>query len=66
MASALDVIKIAVRPKLQVQGKLVEVFARHAAVVEILIKIDFAIAVEIMETCNLIPAENIDFALDDL
>ena len=54
VTGALDVVKAAVGPNFQIERELVEVFADHAVVVEVLIEIRFAIAVEIMQAGDLV------------
>ena len=66
MAGTLDVIEIAVRPELQIESELMEMLAGHTIVVEVLVKIDFAVPIQVVQTCDLIPTEHIDLAVDNL
>ena len=66
MPSAFAVIKTPRRISLQVHGELMEVLGDLVIVVEILIEIDFAVAIEIMKANNLISAGNVDLTIYNL
>src|SRR5947208_3128706 len=53
MATAFPVIKIARLVRLQTHGELVEVFGHLMVIVEVLIEVDFSVAIEIMKADNL-------------
>ena len=66
MAPALGVVEIASGIGLEVHGEFMEVLGNLRVIVEILIMVSFAIAVQIPENGDLVAAQNIDGFIDDL
>ena len=59
-------IEVAVGIGFQARGKLVKVFGHLMIVVEILVEIGFAVAIQVVEASDLIAAADIDLLVDDL
>ena len=66
VASCLGVVEIPFRIGLQAHGELVEMFRHLMVVVEALVKVRFAVAVEIVQDHDLIAAAHVDLLLNDL
>jgi hypothetical protein len=64
--SALEEVEVTLRVGLQVEHELVEIRGDLDVVVEVLVEVGFAVLVEVVQECNLVATEDVDFLVDDL
>ncbi len=65
VAGGFHVIEIAVAVGLEVEGEFVEVLGGHGVVVEALVEIGFAVAVEVVEAGDLVASQDVDLVVDN-
>ena len=66
VAGGLGVVEVPLGVGLQVHGELVEMLGHLVIVVEVLIKVDLAVSVQVVKPDDLVAAADVDLALDDL